>query len=267
MERPSPPGKPHALLLTAFGTTIPEAFATYEKMAEQFAAAFPDKEIRWAFTSAFVRKKWQTRGKEILSPGAALSQLADEGFKTVSVQSLHVIHGFEYHDILKTAKALEGLPKGIDKIVIGEPLLCTHEDYKNLCEIIHTHARSFRHQGEALVLMGHGTSHPANIAYAGLQEYFRQMDPSIYVATIEAFPAIEDVIPQLRKAGFNTLWLMPLLTIAGDHVLNDMGGDKDESWRSILQKEGFEVRIHPTSLGQMEAIVQMWINKAAIATK
>jgi cobalamin biosynthesis Co2+ chelatase CbiK len=46
-----------------------------------------------------------------------------------------------------------------------------------------------------------------------------------------------------------------------------MGGDKDESWRSILQKEGFEVRIHPTSLGQIEAIVQMWINKAPVETK
>lgn len=250
------------LLLIAFGTTIPEAFATYERMAEKFAQAFPEKTIRWAFTSAFVRKKWKARGREILSPAAALTQLAEEGFKSVSIQSLHVIHGFEYHDILKTAKALEGLPKGIEKIHIGEPLLSGHEDYLRLCEIIHHHAKSFRHPGEALLLMGHGTSHPANIAYAGLQVYFGHMDSSIFVATIEAFPAITEVIPQIRKAGFGTVWLMPLLTIAGDHVMNDMVGDKASSWRSLLLKEGFKVEIHPTSLGQIDAVVQMWVDKA-----
>jgi len=262
MKAQKPTDHQKALLLTAFGTSIPAAYANYEGMAEKFTAAFPDREIRWAFTSAFVRQKWKSRGKDILSPAAALAQLADEGFKEVSVQSLHVIHGFEYHDILRTAKALEGLPKGIEKIHIGEPLLSSHADYQRLCQIIQTHAQNFRQSGEALLLMGHGTSHPANIAYAGLQEYFRQTDPSIYVATIESYPALEDVIPQLREAGFNTVWLMPLLTIAGDHVLNDMAGDKEESWRSILLKEGFKVNIHPTSLGQIDAVVQMWIDKA-----
>lgn len=255
--------KQKALLLTAFGTSIPEAYATYEVMAQRFAEAYPDVDIRWAFTSSFVRQKWKSRGKDILSPAAALAQLADDGFKEVSVQSLHVIHGFEYHDILRTAKALEGLPKGIEKITVGEPLLSSHADYQRLCQIIQQHAQSFRQPDEALVLMGHGTSHPANIAYAGLQEYFRRTDPSIYVATIESYPAIEDVIPQLRNAAINTVWLMPLLTIAGDHVLNDMAGDKEESWRSILLKEGFKVNIHPTSLGQIDEVLQMWIEKAA----
>lgn len=253
-----------ALLLTAFGTTIPEAYGTYENMALQFGEAFPKREIRWAFTSSLVRKKWKSRGKEILSPAAALIQLADEGFKEVSVQSLHVIHGFEYHDILQIAKALEGLPKGIEKITIGEPLLSGHEDYKRLCSIIQKHSQNFRQPGEGLLLMGHGTKHPANIAYAGLQEYFRQTDPSIYVATIESHPAIEEVIPQLRAAGINSVWLMPLLTIAGDHVLNDMAGDKKESWRSILLEERFKVNIYPTSLGQIKEIVQMWIDKVPL---
>ncbi len=261
MERLSPTAKQQALLLTAFGTSIPEAYATYEKMAKQFAEAFPEKEIRWAFTSAIVRKKWKNRGKDIHSPATALAQLADEGYKVVSVQSLHVIHGFEYHDILQTAKALEGLPKGIEKINVGEPLLSRHEDYQRLCEIIQKHAQSFRQSGEALLLMGHGTSHPGNIAYAGLQEYFRQTDPSIFVATIEAYPAIEDIIPQIRKAGINTVWLMPLLTTAGDHVLKDMAGDQEKSWRSTLSKAGFKVKIHPTPLGEMRDIVQMWIDK------
>lgn len=252
---------PKALLLTAFGTTIPAAYATYESMGQQFSEAFPDREIRWAFTSAFVRKKWKSRGKDILSPAAALAQLADDGFKEVSIQSLHVIHGYEYHDILKTARGLEGLPKSIEKITVGEPLLSDHNDYQRLCDILHAHAKVFRQPGEALLLMGHGTSHPANIAYAGLQEYLRHTDATIYVATIEAFPAIAQVIPQLRKAGIDTVWLMPLLTIAGDHVLNDMAGEKEDSWRSILVKEGFTVHMHPTSLGQIKDVVQMWIEK------
>ncbi|GAO31279.1 hypothetical protein JCM15548_13628 [Geofilum rubicundum JCM 15548] len=54
---------------------------------------------------------------------------------------------------------------------------------------------------------------------------------------------------------------MPLLTIAGDHVLNDMAGEKEDSWRSILVKEGFTVHMHPTSLGQIKDVVQMWIEK------
>lgn len=251
-----------ALVLCAFGTTVPEAWGTYTFIESRFAAAFPDYEIRWAFTAAFVRKKWREMGKEIDSPATALARLADEGHKEVLVQSLHIIGGYEYHDLIKTARALEGLPKGLQKVQLGRPLLSCDDDYRAVAKILRTHSKTKRKDQEAWLLMGHGTGHGANISYAGLQLYLQEEDPLMLLATLEAFPDLQRAIRLLKKNEQNTVWLMPFLTVAGDHAVRDMAGVHPESWKSILEKEGFVVKTDGTPLGDLAPIVDRWIVKA-----
>ena len=35
-------------------------------------------------------------------------------------------------------------------------------------------------------------------------------------------------------------YLMPFMSIAGDHAKNDMAGDEDDSWKSIITKAGIQ---------------------------
>lgn len=249
------------VLLVAFGTSVPGAGIAYDSIQQRIQNDFPDVEIRRAYTSSFVRRKLKSQGVSILSPASALAEMADDGFTHVAVLSLHVIPGYEYHDLLMIANAFRRLPKGISHISVGGPLLNSHDDYVKVTSAIKDFSAGFLGSGDVLVLMGHGTSHSANICYAGLQEYFRRLDDSIFVGTIEAFPSVEDVINQLKERKTSRVWLMPFLTIAGDHVINDMAGDKPDSWKTLLESEGFEVMINRTALAQIDSVVDVWLSK------
>ena len=55
-----------------------------------------------------------------------------------------------------------------------------------------------RKKNEAVVLLGHGTRHPANIYYLGLQHYLDRIDPLVLVGTVEDVPSLEDARKLLR---------------------------------------------------------------------
>ena len=43
---------------------------------------------------------------------------------------------------------------------------------------------------------------------------------------------------------------MPLMLVAGDHAQNDMAGDEEDSWRTIIEYEGIETEVHLKGLGE-----------------
>ena len=58
-EGKKPPKK--AILLVAFGTSIPEAQTAYDQIDAAVKKTFPGTEIRWAFTSKIIRAKLTAR--------------------------------------------------------------------------------------------------------------------------------------------------------------------------------------------------------------
>lgn len=61
------------------------------------------------------------------------------------------------------------------------------------------------------------------------------------------------ILEQLKKSGAKTVWLAPFMLVAGDHAKNDLGGDEEDSWASMLRKEGFTVKTHLRGLGKSPA--------------
>ena len=47
---------------------------------------------------------------------------------------------------------------------------------------------------------------------------------------------------------------MPFMTVAGDHAENDMAGDDDASWKTVLEKEGYQVTPVLKGLGEYPGI-------------
>ena len=41
------------------------------------------------------------------------------------------------------------------------------------------------------------------------------------------------------------------MLVAGDHAINDMASDEEDSWKTILEKEGFNVKVHVKGLGKI----------------
>lgn len=248
------------ILLVSFGTSYANAQNALDNIEEEVKKAFPDVEVRWAYTSNIIRRKLKKQGQSIDSPSEALARMGSDGFTHIAVQSLHVIPGEEYESLRKTVSAFNHIPKNTKAILIGKPLLYAHQDVSNLTEALVNTFPSEIKKDEAVLLMGHGTHHPSNIYYPGMQFYLSQKSPMYFMGTVEGYPELSDIIPTLKAQKVKTIWLMPFMSVAGDHAQNDMAGEGPDSWKSQLEAEGFKVNVVMKGLAEYDSIVQIWVN-------
>ncbi|MBL4560536.1 MAG: sirohydrochlorin cobaltochelatase [Labilibaculum sp.] len=247
------------ILLVSFGSSYPETRASFQHIEEEVKAAFPNQEIHWAFTSKIIRKKLRSRGEIIDSPAEALAKMGEEGFSNVAVQSLHVIPGEEYENLKKTVEAFSGMPKGIDHVKLGKPLLYHQKDIENLGDVLLQNLPKGMHKGDVVVFMGHGTHHPANVYYSGMQYYLWQKNPNVFLATVEGYPELNQVIEKLETRKVNKVYLLPFMTIAGDHARNDMAGAGEDSWKSELEAKDYKVEAVLSGMADQNEVVHIWI--------
>ena len=254
------------ILLVAFGTSVPEAVQAIDALTRQAEAAFPGVPVRLAYSSKIIRDKIAGQGIAKKSPAQALADMAAEGFTQVAVQSLHSIPGQEYSDITATAAAFQAMPKGIAHVAVGRPLLYSFEDIAAAAEAV-LRSLPARKKGEAVLLMGHGTSHPANAAYAALQLALWKHDKGVFIATVEDTPGLDEVIPEFKRQGTRKVFLVPMMSVAGDHAMNDMAGQEDDSWASRLKAAGIKSEPVLVGLGNRPAVAALWIDHLRDAVK
>ena len=82
------------------------------------------------------------------------------------------------------------------------------------------------------------------------------------IGNVEGFPGIEDVMENLRLYGIKKVALKPFMVVAGDHSMNDMDSDEEDSWKTILVKNGFEVVTVIEELGEKDDFVNVFVNHA-----
>lgn len=255
-EKPEKTG----ILLVAFGSSIPEAQVAYENIERKTREAFPEIPVRWAFTSQMIRKKLAGEGKNLDSVAQALSNMVEEGFTHVAVQSLHIIAGEEFHELKQTVRAFGHIPEGFQKISLGPPLLGNQKDMERVVSAIMTTLPDQRKPEDAVLLMGHGTPHGANVFYTSLMWQLQLQDPNLFLGAVEGFPEITDILPILKERKIQKVWLMPFMLVAGDHARNDMAGPEKDSWKSVLNDSGINCEVILRGTGEYDEFVQIWID-------
>ena len=247
------------ILLVAFGSSEPSAQVSFQNLDKKTKAAFPDIPVRWAYTSHIIRKKLAKQGKHLDSPEVALAKMLDEGFTHVAVQSLHTIGGEEYHDLRRTVGAFK-MMGGFQRIVLGYPLLATQEDMQRTVDAILKSIPADRQKGDAVVLMGHGSHHPSNAFYAAIMFQLQLKDPNIFVGTVEGYPEIDDIKDLLLKKKIKKAYLIPFMSVAGDHAKNDMAGDEEDSWKSVLTKAGIACVPILKGTAEEDSFIDIWVS-------
>ena len=245
-----------AILAVSFGTSYPDTLRKTIAATEQaLAEAFPDWEVRRAFTSGMIIRKLKERdGVEIENVHQAMHRLEEEGYTHVAVQSTHVMHGEEYEKMLSQLEPYRMRMK----ISVGMPLLHSEEDYLSVAKALLNWLPTLD-ADEALVLMGHGTTHFANSAYAQMEHMLQAHCDRVYLATVEGYPTLDSVERQLAKRPeIRRLMLAPFMLVAGDHARNDMSGDED-SWEEQLKQAGYTVRCILQGLGECSAIRELFV--------
>ncbi len=248
------------ILLVAFGTTVPEAQISYDNIERSVKKTFPGIPVRWGYTSRTVIRKMGERGKQLATPAEVLSTMMRENFTHVAVQSFHVMPGAEFHGLVKNVHRFEGMSKGLKKVMVGYPLMTTSEDVQKVAEAFLQIIPPERRKTDAVVFMGHGTYHPANVYYAALNYHVQKLDPNVFVGTVEGWPEIDDIMADLKKNRIKKAYLMPFMTVAGDHARNDMAGPEGNSWKSILEKEGITCVPVLKGIAEYQEFVDIWVD-------
>lgn len=248
-----------AIIIASFGTSCDDARERAITAVERAVReAFPDLTCRGAFTSGMIRRKLAARGITIPGVTEALADLRDEGVRRVLVLPTHLIYGEEYDKLHGEAHAMCG---AFDSVTVAKPLLANYDDvHAVLAEI---DGGVPRRDGEALVLMGHGTEHHSNYIYAAMNDYARDIGlTGCYIGTVEAHPTLDSVLARLTKDGRRSAVLSPLMLVAGEHAQNDMVGDGADSWISRLRAAGIETRAVVRGLGEYEAVRALYCEHA-----
>ena len=163
MDRPEKKG----LLAVSFGTSVNE---TREKTIDVIEAdleeAFGDHTLYRAWTSGMIIRKLKKRdGVQIDTVPEAMERMLADGITDVIVQPTHVINGIENDQMVEDVLAYRDRLKSVR---FGAPLLTSEEDST---AVIRSVMEEFPDlcRDEALVFMGHGTTHYANAIYAALE--------------------------------------------------------------------------------------------------
>lgn len=247
------------ILLVAFGSSEASAQIAFEKIDQKVKAAYPNIPVRWAYTSHIIRHKLAKQGKVLDSPEVALAKMMDEDFTHVAVQSLHTIGGEEYHDVRRTVGSFK-MMGGFQKIILGYPLMSTQEDMERTVEAVMATIPKARKKNEAVVLMGHGTHHPSNAFYAALMFQLQLKDPNIFVGTVEGYPEVDLMLELLQKKNIKKAYLMPFMSVAGDHAKNDMASDEDDSWKTIFTKAGIQCVTILKGTAEFDEYIDIWVD-------
>ena len=247
------------ILLVAFGSSEDSAQVSFENIDKKVKETYPGIPVKWAYTSHIIRKKMAGQGVELDSPEVALAKMLDEDFTHVAVQSLHTIGGAEFHDLRRTIGGFT-MMRGFERVILGNPLLGTQEDLERTVEAIMANIPAERTKEDAVVLMGHGTHHPSNAFYSALNFQIQLQDPNVFIGNVEGYPELDTIQMLLQKNNIKKVYLMPFMSVAGDHAKNDMAGDEDDSWKSVLTKDGYEVVTILKGTAEFDEFVQIWVD-------
>lgn len=256
-----------AIVVMSFGTTYTNSRkATIEQTVADIQAAHPDTKVVLAFTSHIIIDRIQQKeGIKIPTPEEALANLKDEGYTRVALTSLDVIPGMEYaYD-----RAIYDLYKDqFKKMTLGTSLIYWMGQEKqrdDVTDALNAIKTEFPQVGpnDAILLMDHGTPHPSNAYYSVMQAKINEMGlNNVFVYTVEGWPSLETIIPQLKAKGIQNVTLIPMMMVAGDHANNDMAGSDPGSHKSILEKEGFNVTAYIHGLGENQDVRKLFVDRA-----
>ncbi|MBR4696196.1 MAG: sirohydrochlorin cobaltochelatase [Selenomonadaceae bacterium] len=256
-----------AIVVMSFGTTYKETREkTIEATVADIQAAHPGVKVVTAFTSHIIIDRIKkNEGISYPTPEEALAKLKAEGYTRVALVSLDVIPGMEYaynRGVFDNCKA------DFKKMTLGTSLMYwqgQEEQADDVADFIEALSPQFKKLGkkEAVLLLAHGTPQPANAYYSVIQAKLAEKGyNNVYVYTVEGWPSLETVIPKLKKDGVSKVTLIPIMMVAGDHANNDMAGDEEDSHKSILQNEGFQVEAYLHGLGENKAIRDLYVARA-----
>ena len=243
-----------ALLSVSFGTSYEETRAkTIDVVDGKLAADFPNRAFYSAWTSGMiVAKVRKERGELHYTLDEAFARLVHDGVDDLLVATMCLMNG---HEMKKITEYVETWLSGGEGRTarLAEPILTSEEDRKAIAAVLCDEFADVP-EDEAVMLMGHGSPGGPNEVYSQIQYELASLGGTrFFMGTVEGEPTFEDALELLKESGVRRVHLAPFMVVAGDHARNDLSGDDDDSWKNMLEAQGFETVVTLRGLGELKA--------------
>ena len=247
------------ILLASFGAGNLQSSATLKKVQAEVEEKF-GLPVRWAYTSETMRQRLASHAHtKSDSVSKALLRMRFDRYERVIVQSLHLIPGLEYAD-LRAEAALAVEECGLE-VRVGRPLLAEPGDVEKAALALLDHLPADRGPDDAVVCMGHGSLHESETLYLDWAERVKRADTGVFVACMKGSLTLDHILPELLDRAPSRIWLLPLLSVVGRHTLDDMAGNRPESWKNRLERAGFDCRADLKGLADGPGFVALWLER------
>ena len=211
------------IVLVTFGTTVTKAREVYTYIEQRIRIDYPHHLISWGFTSRIVRERLQKKGIETATPEMAIESLKNQGWQHAVIQSLHVVPGQEFTKLQQT-----NFPNM--KVAFGQPLLSNDEDIDG---VISELEREFLpHVSNVIVCHGNKRHYHFNDQNTKLALKLKEKYNNVFVVNVEG-DVPETALSNVKMTSKHVHFI-PLMMVAGDHILNDVLGDEPDSWKNQL---------------------------------
>ena len=252
-----------AILVVSFGTSYTETCKkTVEAIENEIRTKYPGRRFYRAWTSEMIRRKIEKRdGVHISSISEALKEMKKDGIEEILVQATYISAGNEYHKMQEEIRTAD-----MRRIVIGRPLLGNEADCEKAAEILGS--MNPQVEKKMLIFMGHGEEHSANECYRLINEIWKSKGRSdLFLGAMEGENSLEAVLNALRENGARKVILAPFMVAAGSHAVKNMAGDNEDSWKTILERNGYETECRLEGLGEYSKIREMFVEHLETALK
>ena len=244
-----------------YGRLVKEARYSAQEAAHETE---PPVSVRLALTSTkVIERLYRESGITIPDVRSALEDilrgvLAGD-VEEIRILTTQVVGGREFEKLEAIADAYSRRVR----IILDSPLLAGPK-IEQLVDILVDEAVSFKE--EAIVYVGHGTHGrdscgPAS--YRKLQELIRcRGNGNIFIGELQT--GIEPVIRELSEKAFRRIRLCSLMMVSGHHWIEDVAGDKGDSWKNALTQAGYEVTCVRTGLLERKEVREILDRKSVV---
>ncbi|MEW6142440.1 MAG: sirohydrochlorin cobaltochelatase [Chloroflexota bacterium] len=242
------------IVIAAYGTGDKAAQQSLEAIDTLVCNRFPGYEVYWAFTGRVILQRVRAAGQMTLFarklPIRSLEELYAhlnmEGKTKAAVQCLLVHEGSESDMVLKT-------PAPGIRIEYGTPLL---SDPANIEPTLKAMAAQFGGPTTANILVGHGSDHEAraNAPFLKMEDLAKKYYRNVFMGTIHGLPGTSS-FTDFKKADFKDVLFIPLMITTSEHILNDVMGEKPDSWKNQL---GLPARVG-ASFAETPAVMDVFL--------
>lgn len=250
------------ILVVSFGTTYQETREkNIEKIVAEVEKKYPDIPVYQAYSSGIVRKVLRERDGILVDDIAeAFERMQKDRITKVFVLPTHIIDGIENSRLGEIAKRCNSR---FEMIKVARPLLGVETDYEKTADAL-LRELSGKTGQDALLLMGHGSTHEADESYQKFADVLKTKKKNCYLATVEGSVGVADVLPELEaevKKG-SRIVVTPFMLVAGDHANHDMAGE-EESFASLLREHGYAPECLIQGIGEYESIRALYLEHLA----